>query len=591
MINNYDSVETCLLKGSANSKKQESTSFTEKKGTLVSFMTVFLMLFSFVFVQGQSVTNYAFSTTTTGSLALDANGNTVDMSTGTTQLLASGLDDVASTVNAIGFNFIGMGVMHDNFSANSNGAMALGTTAIGTSGITNVGSATRMFIAPFGGDQATHSTGKVHYKVIGSAPNRTLVVEWLNMEMDYQSTTSNATYQARIYETSGVIEFVYGAMSVADAFFTGPIIGFSGGATAGKIASVTSSTNAVTTNGTAFVNNTYVVGAIANLDSSADGSRRTYVFTPSTLAVAAPTTLTFSGITSAGTTVNWVDDSTNEFGFLVTRATDAAFTTNVVTTTVASTTVAATGGAYNSIQTGLAPSTLYYYKVQAISEAVFSTEISGSQATNPPGVFISIADGNWSDPATWDANAVPTGVDNATVAAHTVTIDVAGLAINNLTVQGSLEFGATPATFNVNGNLTIEAGGEFLVFNGTTGKALVVTGNIVNDGNIDLSIGATTAGSLTLNGSAVQSITGSGTFANNLIRNLIFTNTSTAVPNINWGFDGISVGYNLNIANAKINLNSNKITFGTGSAVAADTGNTFTITNGGFTRIVASSNF
>ncbi|WP_290820862.1 T9SS type A sorting domain-containing protein [Flavobacterium sp.] len=379
-----------------------------------------------------------------------------------------------------------------------------------------------------------------------------------------------------------MIEFVYGSMSVADTFATGPIIGFSGGATAGKIASVTSSTNAVTTNGTAFVNNTYLVGAIANLDSSADGSRRTYVFTPSTLAVAAPTTLTFSGITSAGTTVNWVDDSTNEFGFLVTRATDAAFTTNVVTTTVASTTVAATGGAYNSIQTGLAPSTLYYYKVQAISEAVFSTEISGSQATNPPGVFISIADGNWSDPATWDANAVPTGVDNATVAAHTVTIDVAGLAINNLIVQGSLEFGATPATFNVNGNLTIEAGGEFLVFNGTTGKAIVVSGNILNDGNIDLSIGATTAGSLTLNGSAVQSITGSGTFANNLIRNLIFTNTSTAVPNINWGFDGISVAYNLNIANAKINLNSNKITFGIGSAVAADTGNTFTITNGGF---------
>ena len=54
MINNYDSVETCLLKGSANSKKQESTSLTGKKGTLVSFMTVFLMLFSFVFVQGQT---------------------------------------------------------------------------------------------------------------------------------------------------------------------------------------------------------------------------------------------------------------------------------------------------------------------------------------------------------------------------------------------------------------------------------------------------------------------------------------------------------------------------------------------------------
>uniref|UniRef100_UPI0025C2850C Ig-like domain-containing protein n=1 Tax=Flavobacterium sp. UBA6195 TaxID=1946554 RepID=UPI0025C2850C len=277
--------------------------------------------------------------------------------------------------------------------------------------------------------------------------------------------------------------------------------------------------------------------------------------------------------------VNWVDNSINEFGFLVTRATDATFTANVVTSTVASTTTAATGGAYNLIQTGLTPSTLYYYKVQAITEAVFSSEISGSQVTNAPGIFISIANGNWSDPATWDANSVPTGVDNAIIAAHTVTLDVAGLSINNLTVQGSLEFGATPTTFNVNGNLTLEAGAEFLVFNGTTGKAIVVTGNIVNDGNIDLSIGATTTGSLTLNGTTVQSITGSGTFANNKIRNLIFSNTSTAIPNINWGFDDISVEYNLTISNAKIDLGGNKINYGVS---ATSTGNTFAFTNGGF---------
>jgi len=153
------------------------------------------------------------------------------------------------------------------------------------------------------------------------------------------------------------------------------------------------------------------------------------------------------------------------------------------------------------------------------------------------------------------------------------------LSINNLTVQGSLEFGATPTTFNVNGNLTLEAGAEFLVFNGTTGKAIVVTGNIVNDGNIDLSIGATTTGSLTLNGTTVQSITGSGTFANNKIRNLIFSNTSTAIPNINWGFDDISVEYNLTISNAKIDLGGNKINYGVS---ATSTGNTFAFTNGGF---------
>lgn len=208
-----------------------------------------------------------------------------------------------------------------------------------------------------------------------------------------------------------------------------------------------------------------------------------------------------------------------------------------------------------------------------------------SLTSQAPGIFISVANGNWTNPATWDANAVPTGADSAIVAAHTVTIDAASLSINNLTVQGSLEFGATPTTFNVNGNLTVEAGGEFLVFNGTTGKAIVVSGNILNDGNIDLSIGATTEGSLTLNGSAVQSVTGSGIFVNDVVRNLTFSNTATATPNVIWGFNNVKVANNLNITGARINLNGNKIYFGNNAA-----GGTFTapvgtgFINGSFSR-------
>ncbi|MCK7488974.1 MAG: hypothetical protein MZU79_01055 [Anaerotruncus sp.] len=41
-------------------------------------------------------------------------------------------------------------------------------------------------IAPFAEDLATSSSGKVHYKSIGSAPNRILVVEWLNMSIPSQ---------------------------------------------------------------------------------------------------------------------------------------------------------------------------------------------------------------------------------------------------------------------------------------------------------------------------------------------------------------------------------------------------------------------
>lgn len=258
----------------------------------------------------------------------------------------------------------------------------------------------------------------------------------------------------------------------------------------------------------------------------------------------------------------------------------------------------ATSGMYKLSSTSWNAETIVFSAAPGTYRLIFQWKSDGSTIANPPaaldeisltsqapGNFISVANGNWTNPATWDANAVPTGADNAIVAAHTVTIDAASLSINNLTVQGSLEFGATPTTFNVNGNLTVEVGGEFLVLNGTTGKAIVVSGNILNDGNIDLSIGATTEGSLTLNGSAVQSITGAGAFANDVIRNLIFSNTATATPNIIWGFNNIKIANNLNITGARINLNANKIYFGNNAA-----GGTFTapvgtgFINGSFSR-------
>lgn len=194
-----------------------------------------------------------------------------------------------------------------------------------------------------------------------------------------------------------------------------------------------------------------------------------------------------------------------------------------------------------------------------------------SVVSSVPGSFITIASGNWNDPAIWDAAAVPTSADNAIISiADAVTINATGLAINDLTVNGVLSY-TTPAAFTVNGNLEVSAGAVFNVFSGTTGKTLNVGGNIVNNGSIDISVGSTTAGTLVLNGPVAQTISGTGTFVNGFIRNLTCSNTSTSIPNINWLIGDIKVAYNLNISGAKINLGSNKLTWGNNAA-----GNTFT---------------
>jgi len=204
-----------------------------------------------------------------------------------------------------------------------------------------------------------------------------------NMAITYSTTAANAnsTYQIRLYETSGVVEYVYGAMNCTVTTYNPVYAGFAVGATANSAASITYSSNTVST-GATFNSNTLVTGNITNLNSSADGSRRVYRFTPPTAVPSDPITLTYSAVAFTTTTVNWVDNSTNESFFTVTRATDSGFTANPVTTTVTSTTIAGTGTAYSSAQTGLSAGTLYYYKIQAGTEAGSpSTGLTGSQST------------------------------------------------------------------------------------------------------------------------------------------------------------------------------------------------------------------
>ena len=59
-------------------------------------IVLLLLLLPFIFSKsmGQASTaNYAFSTGTTGSLALDQNGNAIDMSSGTTTVVGASVDD------------------------------------------------------------------------------------------------------------------------------------------------------------------------------------------------------------------------------------------------------------------------------------------------------------------------------------------------------------------------------------------------------------------------------------------------------------------------------------------------------------------
>ncbi|MBA3680676.1 MAG: hypothetical protein H0W73_05860, partial [Bacteroidetes bacterium] len=144
--------------------------------------------------------NYAF---TTSSIAFAANASP-------TVLQGASIDDGISTSTPIGFDFCYGGVVYTTFQASTNGVMFLGTTAAGSNLTNNLNtSSDRPAIAPLWDDLKTSTTGNVNYKLTGVSPNRVLTIEWLNMLWNYVAAGPVITFQAKLYETTNVVDFRY----------------------------------------------------------------------------------------------------------------------------------------------------------------------------------------------------------------------------------------------------------------------------------------------------------------------------------------------------------------------------------------------
>ena len=380
-----------------------------------------------------TVTSYPFSNS--AGVALE------DMSTGTTTLVAAASDDGNSTLNNIGFDFWYDGVRFTGFGANANGFIRMGLAPTGTSFTNSLASTTEApKICAYWDDIWVGTNGKVHFKTVGSAPNRKLVVEWQNMTIPRQAsaTTGAGTFQAWLFETTGVIEFVYGNGIIVNAANAGYSIGLQSGA-ATNFASVSTAGPTVS----------YVTAD--NAQTAAITAGTAYLFTP--VVPTAPSAVNFTGTTAIATTVNWTDNSSNEVGFAVYRSTDGGANYTFVTQTAANATSYA--------DSGLSPSTLYFYQVRAISEGALSAPATNSVTTPAAGNISSTAGGgNWSAAATWVGGVVPAATDNVTiVTGATVIIDSSNAFSVTIQSGGILQFeDATLRTLTVTTNVTINCG-------------------------------------------------------------------------------------------------------------------------------------
>lgn len=465
----------------------------------IAFLSYFLLFFS-TSIYSQSTTNYTFATNTTGSLALDANGNAIDMSTGTTSIHGTNVDDGAGTLTNFNlgagtiFEFYFMGSRYTQFSANSNGMIQLGTLIAGSA--YNIPQTSNPVIAPFSSDLKTGTDGAVRCKVVGTAPNRCLVVEYFNMMLLYGSTNSSGTgtFQARLYETTGVIEYVYGAMARnANTPTTSTVtIGFSTNTTANNVVTINSNTNVANTTAS-ITTNTYTASTtITDLNSASNGSRRVYSFTPPA-APTAPTWAAASSITATGMTLNWTDNASNETGYIILRSADNTTFTQQGTILAANTQTLAV--------TGLTPGIQYFWRIIAVREGT-GAEATGNATTLSAAVYYwtGTATAEFNTAATWNTAADGSGSQRTTaLSTDILIIDGEGTVAGGAITAGTVNANASVGVLRITNSTAVTLTGV------TSTRTITVTGGVGDD--FDIQSGST----LTLNGATAISIIFSGT--------------------------------------------------------------------------------
>jgi len=242
------------------------------------FLVLFLLAFGGQQTFGQ-LSTYTFSTSTGISLE--------NINTGSTQLISSASDDVNSSVQNIGFLFNFAGSTYSQFSVNSNGLLRLGPTIVSTTGLNQLTAAADMpKISPYWDDLATGVDGHVRYKLTGTSPNRKLVIEWKVTVPKNAGFSAGATYQAWLFETTNIIEFVYGSGMTSNFSNAGYTVGIANSST--EFISVTASSNT----------SSQVVENNSNTNSIALGRR--YRFSPPVA----------TGIPSCATNINPANGNT-----------------------------------------------------------------------------------------------------------------------------------------------------------------------------------------------------------------------------------------------------------------------------------------
>lgn len=217
----------------------------------------------------------------------------------------------------VGFNFTYNGEVYDRFAVMANGWITLGKSSLtpavdltSSSSTTPLNSTNAMNesllarIVAFGNNIAAQSGASLRFETSGTAPNRTLVVQWKNYKKQSAPAANDLlNFQIRLNESSNTVEIVYGTVSTLDTFNANIQVGLRAAPlnTVTNYLSRKSATSWVATVAgiTAPLGTEYVI--FNNLIAPTSGL--TFTFTPP--ACSAPAGFVATAISNTGATLNW----------------------------------------------------------------------------------------------------------------------------------------------------------------------------------------------------------------------------------------------------------------------------------------------
>jgi len=230
-----------------------------------------------------------------------ASSGTFTPLTGATTISSIQGDDVLSASVPIGFSFNYFGTAYTALKVSSNGFVSFDPSVSGSGSSNGISSGSLKLVAPLW-DDLDGAVGTASYALSGTSGAQVLTIEWLNWQWNYSATGTSISMQAKFYEGTNKIEFIYrqesGVLNSPSAS-----IGLIGNTSSAFYSlSNTSSSPSLDLNGNDLINSKPATGQV-------------YTFTPSAVTIVAPTTaasaITASPLGSRTATFSWTNGNGN----------------------------------------------------------------------------------------------------------------------------------------------------------------------------------------------------------------------------------------------------------------------------------------